>query len=109
MPPIGLLVKGIHFSDLYINLSRTRYPSLQAAQAAGVPTINYGVFLNNLINFLIVTAVLFVVVKQVNRLRRPKEAAPTTKPCPYCCSDIPLAAIRCPHCTSLLEVEGAGE
>lgn len=109
MPPIGLLVKGINFSDLYINLSRTHYPSLQAAQAAGAPTINYGVFLNNLINFLIEAAVLFVVVKQVNRLRRPKEAAPSTKPCPYCCSDIPLAATRCPHCTSMLEAEGSGE
>ncbi|MCL6516751.1 large conductance mechanosensitive channel protein MscL [Alicyclobacillus sp.] len=108
MPPIGLLVKGINFSDLYINLSRHHYPSLQAAQAAGAPTINYGLFLNNLINFFIVSLVLFVVVKQVNRLRRPKDAAPTTKPCPYCCSDIPLAATRCPHCTSVLAA-GAGE
>jgi len=100
MPPIGMLLGGVNFSDLYINLSGTSYPSLAAAQAAGAATINYGLFLTNVINFLIIAFVLFLIVQFYNRLR--KEEAATTKPCPYCQSSIPLAATRCPNCTSEL-------
>lgn len=105
MPPVGLLLGKVDFSNLFINLSGTPYTSLAEAQAAGAPTINYGVFLNTVLDFLIVAAVIFIVVRQVNRLQRlkpepPKE--PTTKECPYCFSVIPVKAIRCPYCTSML-------
>jgi large conductance mechanosensitive channel len=102
MPPIGLLLGKINFSDLFINLSGSTYPSVAAAKAAGAPTINYGAFINTLINFLIVALVIFFIVKAVNRLRRPAEkpAAPDTKDCPYCLTTIPAKATRCPACTS---------
>lgn len=104
MPPIGLLVGKVNFANLYINLSRTAYDSLAAAQEAGAPTINYGLFINAVINFLIVSLVIFLVVRQVNKLSRKPEAppAPKTKSCPYCFTDIPIQATRCPHCTSEL-------
>lgn len=107
MPPIGLLLGKVDFSGLFINLSGTDYPSLAAAKAAGAATINYGLFLNNVISFVIVAFAVFLLVKGVNRLRRQEETAEeaTEKPCPYCATDIPLAAVRCPHCTSQLEQE----
>lgn len=105
MPPIGFATGGVDFSNLYINLSRQRYPSLAAATEAGAPTINYGIFLNNVLSFLIVAFVLFLFVRAYNRLREEKESeppAPTEKECPYCKLKIPLAATRCAHCTSEL-------
>lgn len=103
MPPIGLLLGSVNFTNLFITLSGEAYATLEEAQAAGAATINYGVFINTIIDFLIVAFVIFLVVKQVNRLRKPKPAAePTTKECPYCLSAIPIKATRCPHCTSEL-------
>jgi large conductance mechanosensitive channel len=103
MPPIGLLLGKINFSDLFINLSGTAYTSLKAAKDAGAATINYGVFLNAVINFIIVAFVVFLLVKQVNRMKKePAPAEPNTKECKYCLSTIPLKATRCPHCTSQL-------
>ncbi len=106
MPPIGLLVGKVDFSSLFINLSGTPYVTVAQAKAAGAATINYGVFLNTVIDFLIVAFVVFVLVRQVNRMKRQPEAAPavpTTKECSYCLSSIPIKAIRCPHCTSELK------
>jgi large conductance mechanosensitive channel len=103
MPPIGLLLGNVDFTNLFVTLSGGAYTTLEEAQAAGAATINYGVFINTIIDFLIVAFVIFLVVKQVNRLRKPKPAAePTTKECPYCLSAIPIKATRCPHCTSEL-------
>ncbi len=106
MPPIGLLLGKINFTDLFINLSGTAYPSLKAAQDAGAATINYGVFINTIINFIIVAIAIFFVVKGVNRMRKPAPAAapaaPTTKDCPHCYTQIPVKATRCPNCTSQL-------
>ena len=104
MPPIGLALGRVDFANLFVNLSGGDYPSVAAAKAAGAATLNYGIFINNIINFLIVGFAVFLVVKQVNRLQGPPppEAAPTTKPCPHCAMEIPRAARRCPHCTSEL-------
>jgi large conductance mechanosensitive channel len=104
MPPIGLLLGGLDFKDLFVNLTRQPYPSLAAAKAAGVPVIAYGVFLNTLVNFLIVSFSIFLLVRQVNRLRKPAAPeAPATKVCSYCLSVVALGASRCPHCTSDLK------
>lgn len=105
MPPIGLLLGGVNFSNLFVSLNGQTYPSLDAAKAAGAPTINYGVFLVTLINFLIIALVLFMIIRTINRMRRKQEtsAAPTTKECPHCHTQIPILAIRCPNCTSQLE------
>ena len=101
MPPIGLLLGKVDFSNLYINLSGNTYPSLAAAKQAGAATISYGLFINTLLNFLVVAFAVFMLVKWVNHMRGNKtEAAVTTKPCPYCLSKIPLEATRCPQCTS---------
>lgn len=103
MPPIGLLLGKIDFSNLFISLSGEQFASLKAAKDAGAATLNYGVFLNTVLNFIIVAFVMFLLVKQINRLKRePPPAAPDTKECPYCLSKIPLKATRCPHCTSQL-------
>ena len=105
MPPIGLLVGGLDFSNLFLSLNGEHYASLAAAKTAGAPTINYGVFLNNVLNFLIVAVAVFLLVRQINRMKRETPVpppAPTEKPCPYCISTIPLAATRCPQCTSEL-------
>jgi large conductance mechanosensitive channel len=105
MPPIGLLLGKVDFSNLFINLSGTPYTSLAEAQAAGAATINYGIFLNNIIDFLIVALVIFFMIRTVNRLQRKKEAPPaeaTTKECPFCLSTVPVKATRCPFCTSQL-------
>jgi large conductance mechanosensitive channel len=104
MPPIGLIVGNVDFSNLFISLSGTSYSSLAEAKAAGAATINYGMFLNVVVDFLIVAAVIFVLVRAVNRMKRqPAPAAPTMKECPFCLSGIPLKATRCPHCTSELK------
>jgi len=101
MPPIGLLLGKVSFSSLFFNLSGQDYPSLAAAKEAGAPTINYGLFLNTIFDFVIVAVVLFLLIRQVNRMQRPQPAAaPTTKDCPYCFSTIPIKAVRCPNCTS---------
>ena len=102
MPPIGLILGKVDFSNMYANLSGTAYPSLKAAMDAGAPTINYGLFVNAIINFLIVGFVIFLLIRQVNRLAKPAAAPVTTKDCPFCCTAIPLAAKKCGHCTSEL-------
>lgn len=104
MPPIGVLLGKVDFASLYINLSGKSYASLAAAKEAGAATINYGLFINAVIDFLIVAFVIFLLIKQVNRLKaEPAPAAPNTKECPYCLSVIPLKATRCPNCTSELK------
>ncbi|MBN6188902.1 large conductance mechanosensitive channel protein MscL [Aneurinibacillus sp. BA2021] len=109
MPPIGMALNGVDFSNLYINLSSVSYASLTEAKKGGAPTINYGIFLNNVLHFIIVAFSLFVVVKAYSRLselrhqKQTEEAQVQTKECPYCISSIPLAATRCPACTSQLE------
>ncbi len=100
MPPVGMLLSGLDFENLFVALRGGPYPTLAAAKAAGAPTINYGVFINTVINFLIVALILFAVIRAINRLHQEPEAAPGTKSCPYCLSNIPLNATRCPHCTS---------
>jgi large conductance mechanosensitive channel len=101
MPPLGLLMGKVDFSSLFVNLSGTPQPSLTAAKAAGAPTINYGVFLQATFDFIIIAFVIFLLVKQVNRLKKPAPAAaPTTKDCPYCLSAIPVKATKCAHCAS---------
>ena len=103
MPPIGLVLGKVDFSNLFINLSGPHYNTLAEAKAAGAATINYGLFLNTVIDFLIVAFVIFLLIKQINRIKRQPEAKPTTRECPYCLSVIPIKAIRCPHCTSELK------
>lgn len=107
MPPIGLLTAGADFSELYVNLSGQEYASLAEATRAGAATINYGAFVNNLIAFLIVAAVLFLIVRQYNEITErfqaePTPASPTEKVCEYCRAKVPIEATRCQHCTSEL-------
>ena len=104
MPPIGLILGKVDFANLFIDLSGKGYATLADAQKVGAPTINYGVFINTIINFLIVAFVLFLLIRQINQLtaKPAPAAAPTTKDCPYCFSSIPLKATRCPSCTSQL-------
>jgi large conductance mechanosensitive channel len=104
MPPIGLLLGKLDFANLYFNLSGGKFASLTQAKTAGAVTINYGLFVNTVIDFIIVAFVIFLLVKQVNRFKRqPAPVEPTTKECPYCFSVIPIKAKRCPYCTSQLE------
>ena len=112
MPPLGLLLGRMDFSSLFISLNGQHYISLQAAKAAGAPTLNYGLFANTMIDFLFVAFAVFLLVRTVNRLKRQQAAAPavvTTKDCPFCQSAIALAASRCPHCTSQLDSAPAVE
>lgn len=103
MPPVGALMGNVDFSDRFINLSAEHYDTLAAAQEAGAATINYGLFINEIISFLIVALAVFLVIRQVNRMKRkPHEATPTMKSCPYCDSQISVKASRCPACTSPL-------
>ncbi|MDH3229007.1 MAG: large-conductance mechanosensitive channel protein MscL [Alphaproteobacteria bacterium] len=106
MPPIGLLLGGVDFSEIFINLSGGDFASLAAAKEAGAVTINLGVFINTVLNFLIVAFAIFMVIRLLSKLRKPEEAAPepeaTTKECQYCYSTIPIQATRCGHCTSEL-------
>jgi large conductance mechanosensitive channel len=103
MPPLGLVLGKVDFSNLFLNISGKSYDSLAAAKAAGAATINYGIFLNSIIDFLIVAFAIFLLVRQVNRWNRPAAAAPTTKDCPYCATKIPINASRCPNCTSQIQ------
>ena len=109
MPPIGLLLGNVDFTNLFINLSGGQYDTLAAAQEAGAATINYGMFLNTVIDFIIVAFVIFLLIRQINQMKRKEEepSGPTNKQCPYCLSTIPIKATRCPHCTSQLEAETA--
>jgi len=101
MPPLGKLMGGVDFSNLYINLSEGTFASLAAAQEAGAATLNYGVFINTVLDFLIVAFAIFMVIKAMNKLKTEEPAkAPNTKSCPQCVSDIPIAAKRCKFCTS---------
>jgi len=103
MPPIGLLLGKVDFSTLFLNISGKPYVTLADAKAAGAATINYGLFINSIIDFLIVALVIFLIVRQVNRWNQPAPvAAPAMKDCPFCCSAIPVKATRCPNCTSEL-------
>jgi len=102
MPPIGRLLGRVDFSGLFINLSGKSYETLGAAKAAGAATLNYGLFLNTVINFLIVAFAVFLLVQQMNRWTKKPEAATTTKDCPQCAMPIPIAAKRCGHCTAQL-------
>lgn len=107
MPPIGLLLGKFDFSNLFIDLSGQPHATLASAKAAGAATSNYGVFFNTVIDFLIVAFVIFLLVRQVNRMKRQKEApsaAPAAKECPYCFSVVSIKATRYPHCTSELKV-----
>ena len=105
MPPLGLLIGNVDFSNLFINLSGQNYSSLAQAKAAGAPTVAYGAFLNIVIDFMIVALVVFLLVKQINRLKtQPDPATPTTKDCPFCLSHIPLKASRCAFCTAELKL-----
>jgi len=109
MPPIGLLLGRVNFTSLYINLGRTQYPTFELAKAAGAPTINIGLFLNAIIDFFLISLIIFAIVRAMNRMREMTEdkvsaQAPTTRMCPFCKMQIPIDATRCPHCTSELTV-----
>jgi large conductance mechanosensitive channel len=110
MPPIGLLLGNVDFSNLFITLKEGAkaagpYASLAAAKAAGAVTLNLGLFINTIISFLIVAFAVFLVIKAINRMKRQEEitAEPTTRDCPFCFTTIPIQASRCPHCTSPLQ------
>jgi large conductance mechanosensitive channel len=101
MPPLGRLIGHADFSNLFVNLTGQHYDTVAAAKAAGAATLNYGLFLNTIINFLIVAFAVFLLVRQVNRLMpKPAPAAPTTRDCPYCLSAVSMKATKCAHCTS---------
>ncbi len=110
MPPIGLLTGRSDFSSHFLNLSGKTYATLAEAKAAGAATINYGIFLNAVFDFLIVAFAVFMLIRQVNRLQRAHVAAtPATRDCPYCLSPIPVRATRCPNCTSSLATPSEGQ
>ena len=103
MPPVGMLMGKMDFSNMYVNLSGKEFPSLKAAKEAGAATINYGVFLNTMLDFVFVAFAIFLLVRMVNRWRAtppPPPADPTTKECPFCVMSIPIKATKCGHCTS---------
>lgn len=100
MPPIGMALGRVDFSNLFVALNGGVYASLDEAKKAGAPTLNYGLFLNTVLEFTIVAFAVFMLVKQINRLKRPAPVEVTTKDCPFCLSKVPLKATRCPACTS---------
>ena len=103
MPVIGLILGKINFANLFFDLSGTKPASVEAAKAAGAATLNYGLFVNSVVDFLIISFIIFLIIKQVNRLMPKKEEAPAppaTKDCLRCLSQIPIKATRCAHCTS---------
>src|SRR4030081_2078645 len=106
MPPLGLALGHVDFKDLFYSLNGQTYPSLTAAKAAGAPVIAYGQFINTITNFLVIAFVVFMIVKQANRFKKPAPA-PATEECPYCVSPIPVKAVRCPQCTSDLVAKPA--
>lgn len=107
MPLVGLLIGGVDFSNLFIALDGNQYATLEAAQEAKAATLNYGLFINSVVDFLIIALSIFIVVRQLNKMKAKNEeepvAAPTSKVCIFCKTDIPIEATRCPHCTSILE------
>ena len=104
MPPIGLALGNVDFNSLFVNLSGKSYASLAEAKVAGAATINYGTFINFVIDFVIVALVMFLIVRAMNRMKKPAPtAAPATKECPFCFTKIPVQATRCPNCTSQLQ------
>jgi large conductance mechanosensitive channel len=107
MPPIGLALGAVDFSNLFINLSSKHYDTIAAAKAAGAPTLNLGLFINTIIDFVIIAFVVFLIIKWLNQLVGEQPAAPTTRPCPYCLSAIAIGATRCPHCTSEVKANAA--
>jgi large conductance mechanosensitive channel len=105
MPPVGMLLGKMDFSAMFINLSGKQFETLAEARKAGAATLNYGLFINSMVDFAIMAFVVFIMVKQINRLKReePVAPAPETKECPFCLSPVPLAATRCSQCTSVIE------
>ena len=106
MPPIGMAIGRVNFNDLFIALNGVTYASLDEAQKAGAPTVNYGRFLNTVIEFLIVAFVVFLMVRQINRLKQPAAPQEDARECPFCFSRIPVKASRCPFCTSEVRTTG---
>jgi large conductance mechanosensitive channel len=107
MPPLGVLIGNVDFTNLFVDLTGRGFNTLAEAKAAGAATINYGLFVNTLLDFLLVSFAVFLMVRQINRLKaKPAEVAVTTKECPYCISLVPLQAKRCPQCTSQLASAG---
>jgi len=103
MPPLGMVMGKVNFTDQFINLSNTPYNSLKAARDAGAPVISYGVFINTMIDFIIIAFVIFLVIKQINRIKKePAPVPPNTKECPHCLSAVPVKATKCAFCTSSL-------
>ena len=103
MPPLGLVIGKVDFSSLFLSLSGKHYTSLVEAKTAGAPTLNYGVFLNNILDFIIVAFALFLIIRWVNKMQRPASIAePAAKECPECLSSVPALARRCAHCASPL-------
>ena len=101
MPPIGMLMGGINFADMFVALDGKAYATLAEAQAAAAPTINYGLFINSIISFIIVALAIFVLIKKINAMKKePAPPEPNSKECPYCKESIPKAAVKCSHCTS---------
>lgn len=107
MPVIGLLIGKVNFANLFLALGEGTFKTIDEAKNANVPTINYGIFMNNVLDFLIIAFSIFIVIKQLNRFAKKKEvpAPATTKACKYCYSEIHIDASKCPHCTSVLEIE----
>jgi large conductance mechanosensitive channel len=103
MPPLGLILGRVNFSDLFLSLNGQTYDSLKAAQDAGAPTFNYGLFIQAIINFLIIAFAIFLMVRLVSRFQKSEPSVPTTRECPFCCSNISVKASRCPNCTSEVE------
>jgi large conductance mechanosensitive channel len=106
MPPIGKMLGNVDFANLFVNISDKDYPTVAAAKAAGAATINYGIFFNTILNFLIIAFVLFLIIRQINAMKKPAPApaaAPMTKECSYCLSEVPIRATKCGHCTSELK------
>jgi large conductance mechanosensitive channel len=105
MPPVGMLLGKMDFSAMFVNLSGKQFETLAEAKKAGAATLNYGLFINSMVDFAIMAFVVFIMVRQINRLKReaPAAPAPETKACPFCLSTVPLAATRCSQCTSLFE------
>jgi large conductance mechanosensitive channel len=105
MPPIGMMMGKMDLSAMFVNLSGKEFETLAEAKKAGAATLNYGLFINTMVDFTIMAFVVFIMVRQINRLKReaPAAPAPATKECPFCLSTVPLAATRCPQCTSVYE------